>query len=119
MTAPSPRPLLGLMLGDCTGTGPEQCARVLADGRVADAAQLLVVGDARVLEMGARDAGVKLAIRRIDRPEDAANVRDGVPMIDLANIDPARIPRGQISAESGRVAGETLKYMIELAVAGR
>ena len=31
-------PLLGLMLGDCTGIGPEQCARVLADRRLADAA---------------------------------------------------------------------------------
>jgi len=43
-------PLLGLMLGDCTGIGPEQCARVLADRRLADAARLLVVGDVRVLE---------------------------------------------------------------------
>ena len=53
-------PVLGLMLGDCTGIGPEQCARVLADRRLADAARLLVVGDARVLEQGARDAGVML-----------------------------------------------------------
>src|SRR5439155_1408809 len=52
-------PLLGLMLGDCTGIGPEQCARVLADRRVADAARLLVIGDGRVLEQGAKDAGVK------------------------------------------------------------
>ena len=28
-------PVLGLMLGDCTGIGPEQCARVLADRRMA------------------------------------------------------------------------------------
>ena len=54
-------PLLGLMLGDCTGIGAEQCARVLADRRLADAARLLVIGDARVLEQGARDAGVSVA----------------------------------------------------------
>jgi len=35
--ARSSLPLLGLMLGDCTGIGPEQCARILSDGRVADA----------------------------------------------------------------------------------
>ena len=56
-------PVLGLMLGDATGIGPEQCARILADGRMADAARLLVVGDARVLEQGMRDAGVALAWR--------------------------------------------------------
>jgi 4-hydroxythreonine-4-phosphate dehydrogenase len=111
--------LLGLMLGDCTGIGPEQCARVLSDGRLADAANLVVIGDARVLEMGARDANVALDIRRIERPEDAVKVKDGVAVVDLGNIDPSRIPRGQISAESGRLTGETLKHMIELALAGR
>ncbi|HEY6002484.1 MAG TPA: hypothetical protein VIV57_06380, partial [Anaeromyxobacter sp.] len=72
MTAPQANaapPVLGLMLGDFTGIGPEQCARVLADGRLADAARLLVVGDARVLEQGARDAGVKLAMRAYASPE--------------------------------------------------
>ena len=97
-------PLIGLMLGDPTGIGPEQCARVLADRRLADAARLLVVGDARVLAQGARDAGVELG---------------EVPMVDLGNCDPARIPRGAVSAESGRIAGETLKCMIDLALAGK
>jgi hypothetical protein len=38
MTAPPPQtlPVLGLMLGDATGIGPEQCARILADRRMAD-----------------------------------------------------------------------------------
>ena len=128
MNPPSPRPspkgegelpLLGLMLGDCTGIGPEQCARVLASRSMADVARLLVVGDRRVLDMGARDAGVKLDIRVVKRPEDAGWNSAAVQMIDLANIDPAAIPRGAISAESGRVTGETLKYMIELALEGR
>ena len=97
-------PLLGLMLGDPTGIGPEQCARVLADRRLADVARLLVIGDARVLAQGARDAGVELG---------------EVSMIDLGNFDPARFSRGAISAESGRIAGETLKHAIDLALEGR
>ena len=113
------RPLLGLILGDWTGIGPEQCARVLADRRLADAANLLVIGDARVLQAGATDAGVKLALQRVSRPEDADFARGDVPIIDLANLDPARIPRGAISADSGRITGETLKYAIDLALEGR
>jgi 4-hydroxythreonine-4-phosphate dehydrogenase len=107
------------MLGDCTGIGPEQCARILADGRLKDAAQLLVVGDARVLEMGARDAGVELRWRGYATPESVDWTRSEVPVIDLANLDPSRLPRGQVSAESGRITGETLKAMIELALASR
>jgi 4-hydroxythreonine-4-phosphate dehydrogenase len=108
------------MLGDCTGIGPEQCARVLADRRLADAARLVVVGDARVLEMGARDAGVQLSLRAYPEPEDIDWTRTGeVPIIDLGNIDPALLPRGKMSPESGRLTGETLAHMVSLALEGR
>jgi len=113
------RPLIGLMLGDWTGIGPEQCARVLADGRLADAARVLVVGDARVLVMGARDAGVGLRWRAYAAPEDVDWSRAEIPLIDLANLDPAAIARGEVSSESGRISGETLAAMIDLALAGR
>jgi 4-hydroxythreonine-4-phosphate dehydrogenase len=112
-------PLLGFIPGDPTGIGPEQCARVLADRRLADAARLLVIGDARVLERGARQAGVVLALRRVARPEDADFPGPAVPILDLANYDPAAIAQGQISADSGRITGETLKHGIDLALAGR
>ena len=113
------KPVMGVMLGDCTGIGPEQCARVLADRRLADAANLVVVGDARVLAMGAKDAGVALATQKVRSPEQADWSRPEVPIVDLGNIDPARIPRGAVSPESGKVSGETLKYMIEMALQGR
>ena len=112
-------PLLGLMLGDYTGIGPEQCARVLADGRLNDAARLLVVGDARVLQQGAHDVGVELVWQHYAAPEAVDWSRPEIPVIDLANLDPACIARGQVSPESGRISGETLAYMIELALAGR
>ena len=112
-------PVLGLMLGDCTGIGPEQCARILADGRLKDAARLLVFGDARVLEMGARDARVELRWRNCSTPESVDWARPEIPIVDLANIDPSHIPQGKVSAESGRLTGETLKTMIDLALAGR
>ena len=99
------------MLGDCTGIGPEQCARVLADRRLADAARLLVVGDARVLEQGARDAGVTLRVRRPARTPRGRRLvaRDEIPIIDLANLDPARDPaRRDVAPSRAGIAGETL-----------
>ena len=107
------------MLGDCTGIGPEQSAKILSSGGMKDVARLLVVGDRRVLEMGARDAGAKLDIRVVKRPEDAEWNSGAVQLLDLANIDPATLKRGAISADSGRVTGETLKYMIDLALENR
>src|SRR6266481_4305362 len=115
-TAPSGLPLLGLMLGDATGIGAEQCARVLADRRLANAARLLVVGDARVLEQGARDAGVSVAWRSYATPEEVDWSRTEIPIIDLGNLDPSTLARAAVSAESGRISGETLAYMIDLAL---
>jgi 4-hydroxythreonine-4-phosphate dehydrogenase len=112
-------PVLGLMLGDCTGIGPEQCARILSDGRLDDAARVLVVGDTRVLQQGARDAGVELCTRSYAATEAIDWSRPGIPVIDLKNLDPARIARGRVSPESGRISGETVAYMIELARGGR
>src|SRR5215831_3927713 len=99
-------PVLGLMLGDCTGIGPEQCARVLADGRLKDAARILVIGDARVLEQGAKDAGVKLSMRAYPEPEKVDWSRDEIAIMDLGNVDPKLLERGKVSAESGRLTGE-------------
>ncbi|MBI3935527.1 MAG: 4-hydroxythreonine-4-phosphate dehydrogenase PdxA [Betaproteobacteria bacterium] len=112
-------PVIGLMLGDATGIGPEICAKVLAAGAVRDVAHVAVVGDARVLAMGMQDAGVGLAWRAFRAIDEVAWPRDDVPLIDLGNTDPASIRRGEVSAESGRLAGETLKYMIDLALAAK
>ena len=56
------------MMGDCTGIGPEIVAKILHGKRLPDVARLVVVGDARVFELGMRDAGVEL------RWERAANI---------------------------------------------
>jgi 4-hydroxythreonine-4-phosphate dehydrogenase len=111
-------PVVGLMLGDTTGIGPEQCAKILADKRLRDAARLVVVGDARVLGQGMRNAGVTFDVAAYDAPRDVAWNSDAVPLIDLANADPATLTRGRVSPESGRIAGETLAAMIEFARAG-
>ncbi len=112
-------PLLGLMLGDSTGIGPELCARILADMRLADAARLLVVGDTRLLARGARDAGVAIDWRTYSTPEEVDWNAEEIPIIDLGNLDPAETPHGALSALAGRLAGETLETMIGLALAGR
>lgn len=112
-------PVLGLMLGDATGIGPEISAKVLASGFLRERARVVVIGDARVLALGASDAGVNLAWRAYARVEEIDWTNAAVPMIDLKNLDPSRLTRGQVDPESGRVTGETLKYMVDLALAGR
>jgi 4-hydroxythreonine-4-phosphate dehydrogenase len=111
-------PVIGLIPGDCTGIGPEQTARILADGNLAEVARLVVIGDARVLEMGMSHAGVKLNVKRVASPARATWENGVVPLVDLGNIDPTRFPLGKANAESGKLTGDTLARAIEFAKAG-
>jgi 4-hydroxythreonine-4-phosphate dehydrogenase len=111
-------PTIALVPGDCTGIGPEQTARILADGNLATVARLVVVGDARVLEMGMSHAGVRLNVERIASPADASWHSGAVQLVDLGNTDPSLLPLGKASAESGRLTGETLSRAIDFAKAG-
>jgi 4-hydroxy-L-threonine phosphate dehydrogenase PdxA len=71
------------------------------------------------LELGARDAGVDLSWHAYETMSAVDWSRPEIPLIDLGNIDPARFQRGAVSAESGKLTGDTLKHMIDLALAGQ
>ena len=109
------RPRLGLLLGDCTGIGPELVAKLLAAGKVREAARIVVIGDARVLELGMRDAKVRLRYGVVPSVTAIDWAADAVPLIDLGNIDPSRFPQGKVSAESGKLTGDTLAVAIAMA----
>jgi 4-hydroxythreonine-4-phosphate dehydrogenase len=112
-------PTIGLMLGDVTGIGPEVAAKVLASSAIEELANLIVIGDARVLELGIRDAGITLPYTRFSSIDDVRFPRQDVALVDLGNIDAGQFKRGAVSPESGRLTGDTLKAMIDLALAGK
>jgi 4-hydroxythreonine-4-phosphate dehydrogenase len=113
------KPVIGLMLGDTTGIGPEITARLLASGAINELANVIVIGDRRVLDLGILDAGVKLAYKIVPSVDAIRWPAEQLPVYDLGNIDPARFPQGVSSAESGRLTGDTLKLMVDLALAGK
>jgi 4-hydroxythreonine-4-phosphate dehydrogenase len=112
-------PVIGVMLGDPTGIGPEVAVKALASREAGGDARLAVIGDVRVLELGMRDAGVTLPYTVHQRLQDVSWSADSVPVVDLGNVDPVRLTRGEMSPDSGRICGDTLRFMIELALAGQ
>lgn len=111
-------PVIALTPGDCTGIGPELVARVISDGRLRGIARLVVVGDARVIDLGQRQAGVAFPIRSYASPSQVDWSDPAVPLIDLDNTDPTEFPSGMVSARSGYTTGETLARAIDFAKAG-
>ncbi len=111
-------PVIAIVPGDCTGIGPEQTAKLFAAGRMRDVARMVVVGDIRVLELGAKQAGVDLNFRRYQSPASVDWDADGVPVVDLGNVDPEKMKIGEADPASGKLTGDTLARAIEFAKQG-
>ncbi|CAN5803657.1 4-hydroxythreonine-4-phosphate dehydrogenase PdxA [soil metagenome] len=112
------RPIIALVPGDPTGIGPEQTARLLAGGELASVARILLVGDARIIAMGMAQAGVRLELAPVGGPGDADWSAAAIPIVDLANLDPASLAIGAPDPAVGRVVGATLAAAVDLAKAG-
>ena len=115
---PDARPLIALAMGDPAGISAELAARALALDEVRAAARIVVVGDRRVLEAGARVAGVALDV---DWQRDTATLDASArPVcVDLANLDPAGVERGVATRGGGVFALANYRTCLELAGAGR
>src|SRR3954465_1249200 len=112
------RPVIGPLLGDVTGIGAEIVTKMLATQDVKARARTVLVGDARHLALGCRDAGAEIAFHGVSSVEAIDWTRGGYPLLDLGNLDPGRFPRGVVSADAGRVAVAGLKGVPGLALAG-
>lgn len=113
----SSRPRLAFVLGDAAGIGPELVAKVVAADLVAAEADLLLVGDERVLRRAAAVAGVAPGYHVVADPAQAA-APGAVALWDQGNVDPDQVPYGKVSAPSGRAMLETLAAAIRLAQQG-
>ncbi len=115
----STKPLIGIMLGDVTGIGPELIAKLLAAPETRQQADVIVIGDERVFKLGMQDAGLQIEYVLVKSVAEADVTARAVPFIDLGNVDPALYERGKMSPESGKLTGDTLKYMTDLALDGQ
>jgi len=78
------KPVIGLMLGDATGIGPEISAKLLASGAAGEVAHVIVIGDRRVLDLGLRDAGVNLAYRAHPAIDSVRWPSEPLPVLEVA-----------------------------------
>jgi len=112
---PDAKPVIALAMGDPAGISPELTAKSVALDEVDSRARLIVVGDRRVFDEGARIAGVKTDIKTVT-PAPTVEPHDGEPIfVDLANLNPASISRSVAARQGGQFALENYRYALELA----
>jgi 4-hydroxythreonine-4-phosphate dehydrogenase len=94
------RPTLAISLGDPAGVGAEVALKAIDSPRLRGRARFVLLGDRRVVEEAQRLTD----IRQLPR---------GASVVDLANADPASIPRGRPSAAAGRAALAAVREGVE------
>ena len=113
------RPILAITLGDPAGIGPEVVLKALGHGEVFAACRPLVVGDRGVLERAAAWVDTRPRFERIDDIDIGRYEEGTVPLLDLANVELAEAPVGEVSAGAGRAAVEYVMRACDLAMAGQ
>lgn len=109
---------LALVMGDPAGIGPELTARLLALPETAKMAEIVVIGDRRMLAAGAKAGGVALDLPAVTEVEAARPNSGGPILLDTGNADPAAIEPSKAQAAGGRAALQNFTLALDLARAG-
>ena len=94
-------PRIGVIPGDPSGIGPELVARLLAD-ECCDQAQILLIGDRHVFEMGQRQAGCDHAMTAVDAAAQDWTAHAPIALHEMDTIAAEDVVIGQSTEASGR-----------------
>jgi 4-hydroxythreonine-4-phosphate dehydrogenase len=97
------RPVIALAMGDPCGISPELTAKVVALEEIRKAARVVVIGDRRVFDEGARIAGVTPTVE----------------FVDLNHLDPSTVQRGVASKAGGASALANYRHALRMAADGK
>ena len=112
------KPRIGIIPGDPSGIGPELVARLLNDEGVADAADILLIGDGHVFEAGQKIAGCAFGLTAIDPDADDWMVEEGFAHFPMNTIAPEDVRVAEVTEAGGASVLATLDKVLELSQAG-
>jgi len=109
------KPFIAVPIGDPAGVGPEITVMTVANKDVFDVANVVVVGDKKMIEKTIEICGVDLKVNVINEPEEGIYDEKTLNLIDLDNVDMDTFEYGVVQAMCGKAAFEYIEKSIELA----
>ena len=110
-------PILGVMLGDSDGVGPELIAKLASKNYFSSYCRPLIVGDVRMLAHGLKAVGGTASYYVVDDPAQCDWSR-GIPVLDLKNQDPDLVVYGEPTEYCGHSDLQQLDTCVSLCKAG-
>lgn len=112
------KPIVAITMGDPASIGPEIALKALLNKELYDICQPLLVGDFDVFDQISDILSIKVKLNRISEVSQATFKFGTIDVFDLGNTDVTKLQFGHISANCGEAAFQSVKKVIELALAG-
>lgn len=112
------RPIIAITMGDAAGVGPEIVVKALALEEMYALCRPVVVGNAGVLAQARQMLGLRVNLHPVADVGAGCFELGSIDVLDLANIDLARLKVGEVSPMAGKAAVEYVLKAGELALAG-
>ena len=113
------KPLIALAIGDPAGISPELTAKLMTQDDIRTRCRLVVIGDRRVFDEGARIAGVAPELTVVEQGADFDELPGDALFVDLAHLDPVQVERGVATLAGGQFALANYKRALEFGRDGR
>ena len=115
------RPIVAVTMGDPAGNGPEITVKALSDPALYERCRPIVVGDAKMIEQA--KGFVNHPEIEVNPVSDVADAKFRAGTIDVYHLDliedVASFKLGEVSAEGGNAAFQSVRRTIELALEGK
>jgi len=111
-------PIIAITMGDPASIGPEIAVKALKEKKLYEICRPLIVGDGGVFRDILDRLGFDLQMNLIDNVKKAKFEYGIIDVFDLKNVDIIKLEFGKISAMAGEASFQSIKKVIELALAG-
>lgn len=111
------KPRIAIIPGDPSGIGPELIAKLLDAEGVTEAADIVLVGDAHLWNMGAAQAGLPVPLAEVS--EDAVGETSGLSWLPMDTIAPEEVSIAEVTVAGGASSLRCLDKALDLAQAGK
>jgi len=113
------KPRIAITHGEPAGIGPELVAKLLSEPDLHELADVVLVGDLHVFELGQTQAGTSWKVREVSA-DDPADWWDGddFPWLPMETISPDEVQIAEVSVAGGRASLRGLDRAVDLTTDG-
>lgn len=111
--------IIAVPMGDPAGIGPEITVKSFLNSEVLEAANSIVVGDKKIIDMALEITGTDLQVNVIKEVEEADFSSNVINLIDLNNVDTGTFKFGEVQKQCGKAAFEYIEHAIKLSMDGK